>query len=50
MERRDFLKTALAAAAPLAGEHLLESLAPLAVAAEPQAAPPTQPAETIKAR
>ena len=27
MERRDFIKAAIAAAAPLAGEHVLESLA-----------------------
>jgi predicted aldo/keto reductase-like oxidoreductase len=48
MERRDFFKAAIAAAAPLAGEHILESLAPLAVAAEPAAVQPTQPAETVQ--
>jgi aryl-alcohol dehydrogenase-like predicted oxidoreductase len=49
MERRDFFKAAIAAAAPLAGEHVLESLGPLAMAAEPAtAAQPTKPVETVQ--
>ena len=48
MERREFFKTAIAVAAPLAGERLLESLVPTAAAAEPEAAPPAKPAETMK--
>jgi aryl-alcohol dehydrogenase-like predicted oxidoreductase len=44
MERRDFFKAAVAVAAPLAGDHVLESLA---MAAEP-AAQPTKPAETVQ--
>ena len=47
MERRDFLKTAIAAAAPLAAEQVFQSLDPLA-AAESQAAQPANPAETVK--
>jgi predicted aldo/keto reductase-like oxidoreductase len=49
MERRDFFKAAIAAAAPLAGEHVFESLGPLAMAAEPAAAAqPTKQAETVQ--
>jgi aryl-alcohol dehydrogenase-like predicted oxidoreductase len=51
MERRDFFKAAIAAAAPLAAENIFESAAQLAMAAEPGSepsaeAPPARPAET----
>ena len=49
MERREFIKTAIAAAAPLAGEHVFESLGPIAAAAEPETATqPTRSAETVR--
>jgi predicted aldo/keto reductase-like oxidoreductase len=48
MERRDFLKAVVAAAAPLAGENVLESLGPTALAAEPGAE--SQPAKSAETR
>jgi aryl-alcohol dehydrogenase-like predicted oxidoreductase len=44
MERRDFLKTAVAAATPLAVDQVLQSLRAVVVAAEPQ--PGSQPANS----
>ncbi len=47
MERRDFFKAAIAATAPFAGEHLLESAAHIVMAAEPDmATQATKSAET----
>jgi predicted aldo/keto reductase-like oxidoreductase len=49
MERRDFIKAALAATAPLAAEHLFESAAHVAMATEPSAeTPSTTNAETVQ--
>jgi aryl-alcohol dehydrogenase-like predicted oxidoreductase len=48
MERRNFLKAVVAAAAPLAGENVLDALRPTALAAEPgPGSPPAKSAEAL---